>query len=933
MAQQIAGNDTSWLYLLQEPRVSKRFEEKKKFGDHLFLEIGGGVNTTFKQWFPLEADKPGFLGNVAIGDWITPEHGVRFGFTAGTFNTDAKNIRAVALSADYLMNFSAVASPTYKKPKPVEFYGIVGAEANYSYGGASDLSQKYLTGWGVRLGLRGQFRISDYTYAYLEPRIGFYSENLLHSATGRDFRTIGSLSAGFGYRLQPKEYRSRHTDEADGSFLNGMFFSLWGGPYCLLTDISRMKDNTGARLGISGGKWFKNLHAVRINAQVGRGNNQNGHNRFRRYKTLTLSADYMLNLHNAFAGYNPSRRYWLNALAGFSANYSSGVHGNKPSVGFGGGLQANVRLGSGVDFFLEPRIDVYTQGYVTNFTTTKHHDATAALLAGLSFRRGDDTKELRRRNDDFKNHTWFDNIEIEAGLGALIPAHSYAVDHLSSFFSPKAFVAAGKWFTATSGARVWAEAGMVKSKFINREKIRNVGFGAEYMWNATNTFYGYRPQRPLELITTLGVNYNKQNHGGSFLGANASLKGVLHVNKIWGFFLEPQARFYNKSYIVGSTPGLNGDLTLAAVAGVQIRANGYRPEIDCGTFHEDGGHSFVSLAFGAGANGNELHWNDQYGIAGRLSYGKWFHPVAAWRANAEAYYKTVGHAHYVKGTVGADLMLDINAIAFGYDSHRFFTTRLFGGANLGIDRRSGISQTGFIPDIHAGGQFSFRLSSHVELYAEPLLTYQIREPRGCIGSISKFQPKAYLGLNYRFGGNLDEDYKDVARRSKKNFATAAIGTGINTQNFFGDGNLSEKLTFGIDLAYGRWLTGVSALRVGFSNTSLQYTSSEKRQLSSLHFDYMADLTAFATGESSEEKVCRLYGFAGVGVSSYTTKAHKRRWGFGGQAGFQIAFRVAPAFEVFAEPALHVMSASIRADENIRPAEADLKLMVGTKFSF
>ena len=81
-------------------------------------------------------------------------------------------------------------------------------------------------------------------------------------------------------------------------------------------------------------------------------------------KAIGAGLDYMLNMHNAFGGYNPDRRFWVNALAGVSYNYTSvypGIHGH--AFGYGGGLQANVRLSRDIDFVVEPRVDFYGNSY------------------------------------------------------------------------------------------------------------------------------------------------------------------------------------------------------------------------------------------------------------------------------------------------------------------------------------------------------------------------------------------------------------------------------------------------------------------------------------------------------------------------------------------------------------------------------------------
>ena len=60
-------------YMLQRPNVTKHYEHKR-LGDHLFTELGAGLNVTGTHNF-----KFGAQANGAIGDFITPEHGLRLG--------------------------------------------------------------------------------------------------------------------------------------------------------------------------------------------------------------------------------------------------------------------------------------------------------------------------------------------------------------------------------------------------------------------------------------------------------------------------------------------------------------------------------------------------------------------------------------------------------------------------------------------------------------------------------------------------------------------------------------------------------------------------------------------------------------------------------------------------------------------------------------
>lgn len=938
-------SDSTWIYLLQRPPVAKHFKEKK-FGDHLFLEIGAGFSTYFARTANMKMSTPGFMGGLAIGDWITPEHGARLGFTAGEYKLYGINSRAVSLSADYMMNLTALNSRSYDEAKPIELYAIAGVEFGYSntqdHGAEPDWRKK-MVALGARMGVRGQFRLSDYTYAYVEPRLGFYTDNLAHVETLRGFRPVGSVMAGFGYRmLQTREDRNRLDDDykPDGSFLNDMFFSISGGPSWGLLRFNWLHNNFGGRMALSGGKWFNHEHGARITFQASKSQNQFGV-LYTKFKTLTVAADYMVNLHNVFGGYKEDRRYWMNGVAGISLNNSSGDEGHKTAFGFGAGLQANVRIAHGVAFFLEPRVDVYGNDYATYFRTTKKNDAYMSLMAGISFHQGLNTKVQRERNDDFEHDKWWDNLEFEGAIGSLIPMSSPSFDDVANNISPKAFMAAGKWLTATSGVRLWAESGRVKSMDAYYDKKDNnlykmVGVGIDYMWNATNTFHGYNPgERPCELITTLGVNRNKLNGRGAFYGLNASVKGVLHVNKIWGFFVEPQLRYYKDVYVAGTTPALGGDLITSVVAGLQVRAftknvlNGGYSE---GTFKSDR-RSFVSLSAGVSSNGNELRYPDLYAFVARISYGRWFSPVAAWRVNIAALERNIpDYRHYAKGMLGGDLLYDVNAVAFGYDEDRIFTTRVVGGFNFGVDYHP--VKTQFIPDVHAGLQFAFRIND-IELFAEPQLLYQFKRPIEGMSNLMKFQPTAYFGVNYRFGSKdaSGSSSRDYSAPEKKQFASAAIGTGLSTQNFSFVEGLGKRLTFSADVAYGRWLNGVSGFRVGLSNSMIRLDNTSNKQLSSLHADYMVNLLGLTGGNSVDEDGFKLLGFAGVTGNTCSGKDYNRTWGIGLEAGFQLGVRIpSSAFEVFAEPSINVISSSIMS-HGWRPAEADIKLMVGTKYYF
>ena len=230
----------------------------------MFLEFGLGFNAYFTRSTAMKMYTPGSMGNIAVGDWITPEHGVRVSLNAAEYKLSEIDARAMGFSTDYLMNFTALGSRKYDKHKDLEFYGIVGLDFNYSQTQSGlvpkeDHGRKF--SFGAHFGVRAQYHLSDYTYAYVEPRLGFYGKNLIHLDNDRGFYPVGSVMAGLGYRMRPADvrrpmgenYRAAH----DGSFLNDMFLSLSGGPSLGLAKRGGgFENNFGGRIALSGGKWF-----------------------------------------------------------------------------------------------------------------------------------------------------------------------------------------------------------------------------------------------------------------------------------------------------------------------------------------------------------------------------------------------------------------------------------------------------------------------------------------------------------------------------------------------------------------------------------------------------------------------------------------------------------------------------------------------------
>ena len=87
-------------HMLQRPRVSKTYKDKTLF-DHLFVDAGLGISAMGPGGITTNG-----LGELNIGDWFTPEHGMRLHFDGGIFKPDGLRTKYVGGGLDYLLNLT-----------------------------------------------------------------------------------------------------------------------------------------------------------------------------------------------------------------------------------------------------------------------------------------------------------------------------------------------------------------------------------------------------------------------------------------------------------------------------------------------------------------------------------------------------------------------------------------------------------------------------------------------------------------------------------------------------------------------------------------------------------------------------------------------------------------------------------------------------------
>lgn len=906
-------------YMLQKPAVAKRFASKH-FLDRFFLEAGMGVNNTLRRNTTAYMDWAhfGLDANVAVGDWITPEHGVRLSFGGHIFRRTgiANKAKTFGISADYLMNLTAIGSRVHNVQSPIEFIGVAGLDLQRSH---MDGTAKWAH--GVHLGLRGQANLSYYTYLYIEPRVSVFDDNLLHRDSRLGWRPTVSIQAGVGYRMNPGYRENTAEWKSSRNLLSRTFVSFGAGPSMILNGNREVwKEQQGARVYGSLGKWFDPYSAIRLNAGLVE-YNQPGANS-RHIKGGYLGVDYMLNMHNVFGGYNPNRRFYINGVAGASYSYLQSGKGKKWIPGAGFGLQANVGLGKVSSLFIEPRVDFYPNTYGANAYTSKNLDIAASLLAGITLEQTWEMENIRERNADFKNTAWYDHVFLEGSVGGMFPIRSYSLHNVSSSVSPTARVGLGKWFTPLSGVRLRAEAN--HAKWDKNKSSAFVNLGADYLWNISNATRGYRDDSHLELIGVVGLDaasYRKKDK--LYIGANLGLKGLWNVSPQVSLFLEPTIYAYDNAFLPGTTASsFKIDLLAAMRAGMQFNIQANEAH-ETAWYERDDQRTFYTLSAGGVMSAIGFRSHQNMGATARAGFGRWFSPVSAWRVSAgtQAMRHTGGKRVQYSGKLyaGADYITDFTAASLGENPDRVMSVRSLFGANLALRYKGGKST--FCPDVHAGFQVAAALGKGWEVYAEPQLAYQLEADMD--DKAERLLPSLQFGMNYAFRrGDRVADNSEAKR-----FVEVSLGTGAYSGTVTTASPLGRKFTFSYGAAYGEKIGKHSAYRVGINRTLVHKRSknAEGSQLTQLHADYMQNLLPHDDGKF------HLRAAAGLSINAHALP-DKTRWAPGMNLSTQASYNVAPSVEVYVEPMVTMMGKTITGRTS-HPMEGEGKLMFGARMNF
>ena len=704
MMAQVPGSALD--HMLQRPRVSKVYKHKRPF-DHLFVDAGAGINGMGTSSLRLGAQ-----GSFGLGDWITPEHGVRLNVDGGLWSVFDKRVKFADLSLDYLLNITALAQPgTYYTPRRFELIGVAGA--SYAW---SRYEGNWENGFGLHIGLRGQVALSHFTYAYLEPRIGLIEDQVSQVNTWHGYRPYGSVMVGLGYRLP--ESRLQNTYDGRG-FADGLFFSVMGGPAFLANGHPSMWDDRfGGRVAVSLGKWFDPYNAVRLTANATSIHQYESTNNM---KAVGLQLDYMANLHNLFGGLNPNRKFWMDFVAGVSYNRSAdNDHVGYNSLGIGGGLQANIRLARGLALSLEPRVDIYGQHYAPHTFSFNKSDVTASFLAGLTYTYNDRRAAHVEDADDIHHST----ITVVGGV-------SNRLNTLSDgkMYAPIGRLSFTRWYAPAFAWRANVQ-GLIRGKRVTGYNYVQAQVGLDWMTDLTALSCGYDRSRTLSFKTiagvSLGADYAKHGQHTTYFSPDLHAGGQVAVRVADNLHIvaEPQVAYELSARLKPSHVGrFAPSLAVGLEYSLQPSGHADKPVAKPAKPH------FVSVSVGTGLyTGNYGEMNplrNRFSFVGEVAYGQWLNGVSGVHASISntTVQRSGGRGNQNITSLSGGYMMNIMSAITGEqtDGDKFHLT---GIADLSL---VGSNLKGKDMKVTLGGKLALQagvaVSKNVEVYVEPAAVF------------------------------------------------------------------------------------------------------------------------------------------------------------------------------------------------------------------
>lgn len=708
----------------EERRQTTEFKEKS-FNENLFFTTSFGVQRIISRMLDINGkDYVGFGGMLGFGGWFDELQGLRISALAGYSPysreneiSGTKKLISGTLRADYLVNYSNLFGG-YNENRIFKLIGTFGLEMAVT---------KYLSGTsklsgGVGLGLQGAFRVSPTIDLFLEPRISFYNKSYTHGITNR-FDSMGSVFMGLTYHNTNRESKREHKNIKSKSNTENIFATLSAGvgaPFSKYDEDLHGADLLTYRVNLGIGKWFNQRSGLQITGGtmlLGTRNPRVPDNAPYRVRTMTLGADYLLNITNVVLGYKENRLFELVGGAGLSAIY----HHTTFYPAIQAFLRGNFNLANDWSLYIEPHgMWSPSRGLFLNTVSTRRVIIFTANVGASYALKGTESASYKEFVASNGKKLFF---TLGAGVSGILDNQLFY--NTKDRIGPIGRFSVGRWETPILGWRASAMAEKINQ--VSKKDISHAGLEADVMFNVVNAVAGYKPYRVFDMNLNAGVHLGMSivDHSKRFIpGLRGGLQGIFNITPSVGIYVEPQMAIYLNKFDAVSKQ----KTTVSLLAGLTYTMD--NTGRDKSAKHSDmENKNVVSAHVGFGLYGNTLmsrykgKFADNMTYSLGVSYGRWINPVHGLRFNVD--YNLIQKPYQVSAkplgiaVTRVDYMLNMTSLIRGYDPDSRFDAVLFAGVGAAMPLHSKNHNMKTTYTAAFGLKANVRVTDRINVYAEP----------------------------------------------------------------------------------------------------------------------------------------------------------------------------------------------------------------------
>lgn len=752
--------------------------DDESFMENTFISAGMGLqfqnSALVRQQGVLGSMGPTF--HLAVGKWFAEPFGIRMS-TFGSYNSWKRYEQG---DLDYMTIYAggraeAMINPIafFKKDIRDMRWGIVpmfGVEVGMmkKQDVKGSINKNYI-GWTG--GLQLKYYVSDNFAFYIEPRMSKVPYTFNQATTSGKINEFSYydhiINASIGIELRrPTRPQWKELAAFKDGFVPYYYAQVGAGvasPQQLNRSVSR---RPGYMLTTAIGRQFTPISGARLNIDVNNASTYAEKGFINRYSFASFSLDYMFDISNLVAGYDPERKFGVEIAAGpvLSRDLDSKVN----YVGGEGGVRAYLNLLDQFDIYAEPKIRMYKNRYMPA-TRGMGTPLQFSFVMGTSYRFG--TSYNKSLVTNFGDGTFMGNAFVSASVGSQYLLNSGSGINPMVAAGPTFNVSVGKWllpfwglrFSAFGGYSTW---GRIKDKKVSIDRLTSrFGGRVEALFNVLAIGKEDVREQRWGLSPMLGLEFGKMDKQSnsvlvasakrSYAGVTAALQAKYFVTDNIGLFVEP--RLSRLPYAYTTATGKGGvqrvssvDNVMSINFGLEFRRSSKNDLKRLASFKDEfEPYYFASYQMGATMPMHKMRYTSRkLGYVVEGSVGRQFSPISALRASLD-YSSLPGNGKIINENaffnLSLDYMFDIGNYLGGYDPERKFGVNALAGLVLSLGAEPNKVSLGGEGGFHA----YYKLPHGFDVFVEPKL--RIHAKKILYGSsATPLQMMLSVGTTYKF---------------------------------------------------------------------------------------------------------------------------------------------------------------------------------------